>query len=86
LVLGASGQLGTAIMTIAKGATAVTRDDLDLAHASNDSVRRLVLNRGPSAIINCAGYTAVDRAEEEEDLATGINGTAVGILADVAAD
>jgi dTDP-4-dehydrorhamnose reductase len=86
LLLGSSGQLGTAIGGELSGAIHVTRDDLDLAHASIESVRRLVLSRGPSSIINCAGYTAVDQAEEEEDLATSINGTAVGILAEVAAD
>jgi dTDP-4-dehydrorhamnose reductase len=39
----------------------------------------------PSAIINCAGYTAVDRAEDEEPLADQINGDAVGLLAAYAA-
>jgi dTDP-4-dehydrorhamnose reductase len=86
LVLGSVCQLGSAITSLAEGSLAATRDDLDLGKASYDSVRRLVLSRAPSAIINCAGYTAVDQAEEEEDLATEVNGRAVGILAEVAAD
>ncbi|HET7846387.1 MAG TPA: dTDP-4-dehydrorhamnose reductase [Acidimicrobiia bacterium] len=86
LVLGSSGQLGTAFGFLVEGAIAADRTDLDLAQASIDSVRRLVASREPSAIINCAGYTAVDQAEEEEVPATAINATAVGILAEVAAD
>lgn len=35
----------------------------------------------PDAVINCAAYTAVDRAEEEEDTAFAVNATAVGAMA-----
>ena len=69
-----------------EGAIPVTRADLDLAHVTREVVRHIVSTEKPSSIINCAGYTAVDQAEDEEDLATSINGTAVEILAEVAAD
>jgi len=35
----------------------------------------------PSFFINCAAYTAVDRAEQEKDLAMQVNGESVGVLA-----
>src|SRR5688500_5159007 len=35
----------------------------------------------PEAVINCAAYTAVDKSEDEEELATRINGAAAGNVA-----
>lgn len=61
-------------------AVGLTRDDLDLSKPSQIPV---VLDEvDPSVVINCAAYTQVDKAEDEEDLATQINGTAVGALAE----
>jgi dTDP-4-dehydrorhamnose reductase len=42
----------------------------------------LILTR-PQYLINCAAYTAVDRAEQEKDLAFHVNSEAVGVLAAV---
>ena len=44
----------------------------------------LIQQWAPQAIINTAAYTAVDKAEGEEDLALVVNGTAVGTLAEAA--
>ncbi len=55
---------------------------LDLAKP--DTIAPLVESIQPDWIINAAAYTAVDKAEQEEPLATTINGTAVGVLAKAA--
>jgi dTDP-4-dehydrorhamnose reductase len=86
LILGAGGQLGTAFTRLVRGAVPVMRDQLDLEIATTDAIRRLYSRVAPSLVVNCAAYTAVDRAESEEDLATEINGHAVGRLARVASE
>jgi dTDP-4-dehydrorhamnose reductase len=86
LLLGGSGQVGTALTRRLGLVTAPTRSAFDLATASSESTRRMIGEIRPEAIVNCAGYTAVDRAEEEEGLADAINGSAVGTLAMVAAE
>lgn len=44
------------------------------------SLQVLLETLSPSIIVNSAAYTAVDRAEEEEDLATRVNGEAPGVI------
>jgi dTDP-4-dehydrorhamnose reductase len=80
LVTGATGQLGTAIRSVLPQATFLTRRDLDLSDTA--SIPGVLSARRPSAVINCAAYTDVDLAESEEDLATTVNGDAVGVLAE----
>jgi dTDP-4-dehydrorhamnose reductase len=83
-VLGAGGQLGTAFRSVYPGARFVDRSGLDLADTGAIADRLAGLS--PTAIVNCAAYTAVDRAEDEEELAHRVNGQAVGSLARFAAD
>jgi len=83
-VLGGGGQLGTAFTRLlGEEATGLRRADLDLTRP--DDIAPTLDALDPSAVINCAAYTAVDRAEEEEGLATEINSMAVGVLAEWAA-
>jgi dTDP-4-dehydrorhamnose reductase len=55
------------------------RETLDLAAAGDPAA--LIRQIMPSAVINAAAYTAVDRAEQEEALALQLNGTAPGRMA-----
>ncbi len=64
--------------------TSLDRSKLDLADPA--SFRAILEPLSPDVIINAAGYTAVDKAEEEEDLAMRVNGQAPGQLARLACE
>ena len=88
LVTGANGQLGTELKkileaTVPSVAIYTDVDELDLTNAK--AVESFVVNNDISHIVNCAAYTAVDRAEEEKSLCAQINIDAVKNLA-LAAD
>ncbi|MVU82026.1 dTDP-4-dehydrorhamnose reductase [Nocardia sp. ET3-3] len=82
LVTGAGGQLGRAVMALAPGARGLSHTDLDITDP--EGVRKVV-GEG-DVLINCAAYTAVDRAETEEAAAFAINATGPGVLARVCAE
>ena len=83
LVFGKTGQVATELRRLGD-VVALGRDEADLAHpeACATVIRRIK----PSAVINAAAYTGVDKAEVEEGLATTINGAAPGAMAAAAAD
>ena len=84
LVTGASGQLGSELRVLSENyskfewffadRTQITLDDVSVLKNQLDLIQADV-------IINCAAYTAVDKAESEEELADTINHLAVGVLA-----
>ena len=80
VVTGAAGQLGTAMRAGIGAATFLTHDQLDLGEP--DGMRAVLDELTPEILINCAAYTAVDRAQEQESMATRINGTAVAEMAE----
>jgi dTDP-4-dehydrorhamnose reductase len=88
LLTGGSGQIGSALLRLAEhlgqAVVAPTRAELDLCAAT--SVADVVVARPWSMIVNCAAYTAVDRAESEPDLAYRVNAEAPRLLARSAAD
>ena len=82
LVTGANGQVGSALLSSlgALGSVIpVVRADLDLSFAA--SIEPTLNRLNPDLLINPAAYTAVDRAEDEPDLAHRINAEAPGIMA-----
>jgi len=83
LVTGGAGQLGTAFRRVLPEARFVDLADLDLTR--RDLLAAALEDMRPEAVVNCAAYTAVDRAEQEEALATLVNGAAVGVMAEHAA-
>ena len=79
LVFGRNGQLATELARRAPEAVFAGRDAADLA--APESCAALIRATAPEAVINAAAYTAVDRAEDEEDRATLINAAAPGAMA-----
>jgi dTDP-4-dehydrorhamnose reductase len=57
----------------------IDSDDLDLANPA--SIPVFFEKNTPACFVNCAAYTAVDKAESEKEIAYAINATAVGIIA-----
>lgn len=87
LVFGADGQVGRALMTSAPVGLRLSgagRRDCDLTDP--EQVRQRLDTDRPDLVVNCAAYTAVDRAESEPDLAVAVNGTAVADLATALAE
>jgi dTDP-4-dehydrorhamnose reductase len=84
LVTGANGQLGKELREFSSLHTGLefvflSREDLPIHQF--ELVRKYFNTLKPAYCINCAAYTAVDKAESEKDLAFLINGEAVGVLA-----
>lgn len=82
LLAGASGQVGTEVAALASDAfrvTARTRAQLDICDAA--AVAVALEQTAPDVVVNCAAYTAVDRAEDEPTLARAANADAVASLA-----
>jgi dTDP-4-dehydrorhamnose reductase len=83
VVTGANGQVGSAVCALlGDDAVGITRSDLDLSNIR--SIRSVLERYQPSAIINCAAYTAVDEAETDRSAARTVNADAVGEMAGVA--
>ena len=82
LITGAKGQLGRALQTCAPATARLVAHDIDTLDLTDAAaVAALVAAERPELILNAAAYTAVDKAENEEDAAYAANVTAVANLA-----
>lgn len=84
LVVGAHGMLGHDLLEVLgdAGTDVVGLDLPDIDITSRESVSSALAAVGPDVVVNAAAYTAVDAAEEHEELALRVNGDGPRILAD----
>ncbi len=86
LVTGSKGQLGSDIQDISSQYPALQFDftDIEELNLTDASMVETYFNENkPDFCVNCAAYTAVDQAEDEEELAMKINRDTVSLLAEV---
>ena len=89
LVTGANGQLGRELQVLAPSFPQfefLFFDRAALSIADPDAINTFFARERPAYCINCAAYTAVDKAESEKESAFLINGDAVGYLAAACCD
>ena len=88
LIIGKNGQIANALIESFKlektGFNVLVKDSSELDFSKPNALKVNLKNISSSInlIINCAGYTNVDKAEEEQELCDNINHQAVKILAD----
>ena len=78
LVFGKTGQIASEFIAY-EDVMLLSREDADLSNPL--SCENAILKHNPTAVINCAAYTAVDRAETEETIVKQINTEAPAAMA-----
>lgn len=73
LITGANGMLAKAVKEKFKNEELICTDIEDLDITNFEAVQNFIMTVKPDLIINCAAYTAVDKAEEQKELASKIN-------------
>ena len=88
LVTGANGQLGNEMRVVSKGSSDryIFTDVEELDITNRDAVANFVKENDIKVIVNCAGYTNVEKAEDDEKTAELLNATAVEYLAKACKD
>jgi len=84
-IIGANGMLAQAVRSTAPESCQIHCFDLPGFDMTNRKiVLSILIELSPEIIINCAAFTDVDECETQEELASQVNGDAVGYLADAA--
>lgn len=88
LVTGGRGQLGTEMRMVSRNSknTYVFTDVNELDITDQEAIRKMISDHRINAIVNCAAYTNVDKAEDDYAMADLVNNKAVGNLAVAARD
>jgi len=84
LITGSNGQLGNEMRVIAAQYPAINFIFTDIAEldlTNMEALQQFFTQNKPQIVVNCAAYTAVDKAEEDVDLCYLVNKTAVENLA-----
>jgi dTDP-4-dehydrorhamnose reductase len=88
VIFGRNGQVGTELLRQPwpsdYDVVPLGRDDIDLTNTA--ALRQRLADEAPAVIINAAAYTAVDKAEDEHDVAYAVNASAVDAMAAAARD
>ncbi len=87
VVTGANGQLGSCLRELSPTVPHkfIFTDVEDLDITSREAVSQMMERENPDWVVNCAAYTAVDKAESDGEFARQLNTVAVGILAEESA-
>jgi len=89
LITGSNGQLGSEIRELESAYTHyefLYTDIAELDITVSEKVNHFFELHSPDVVINCAAYTAVDKAENDEETAFRVNALATGNLARAASD
>ena len=89
LITGSNGQLGNEMQQAAKrfpNFNYIYTDVAELDICDKTTLNNFVIENGVNFIVNCAAYTAVDKAEDDVELCYKINRDAVKNIAEVAQD
>ncbi len=86
IVSGKNGQLGQELQLLSRSLPGFEfvfagKEEMDLSDSG--SLHLFFQKYAPAFFINCAAYTAVDKAESEPEKAYAINATAVGVIAEL---
>ena len=86
LILGGSGQLGQALKKVKHADVELIYPSKRVEITNFEQVRDIIVEVMPDAVINCAAYTAVDKAEDNVQLAIDVNAYGAANIAKVCAD